>query len=430
MMNKSVDIYLNEYEVPKKWFNFVPSLPKPLPEVKNHETEVCNTQTTLMQRIKPKELLEQDHCKEDWIDIPEAIYENLFRIGRPTPLRRAVNLERYLDTPAHIYFKREDTLVTGSFKLTTAIVQAYYAKKNGFEGVVSETGAGQWGMGLALASKLYGLNCRIFMAKCSLEQKPYKEVYMNLLNTKVLPSPSEFTEIGRDILKKVPNHPGTLGTAISEAIAYALGEEGWAYLAGSNTTHVLIHQTLLGLEVKKQMEKIGEKPDALYACVSGGSNLGGFMLPFIRERMNNEIRYIASESTAAPRLTQGKYDYDFSDYKGYTAMTKSYTMGHNYIPDPIHVGGLRQHNGSPIIGLLRSENLLEAEAYDEAEAFKAAKLFLEKEGVLIAPETSHAAASIMKAANEAKRTGSHKNLIMLCSGSGMLDLEGYRSVLL
>lgn len=429
-MKNSVDICLMENEMPGKWFNFVHSLPRPLPEVKNHETEVCSTQTTLMQKIKPQELLEQDHCREEWITIPEEIHENLFRIGRPTPLRRAVNLERYLDTPAHIYLKREDTLVTGSFKLTTAIVQAYYAKRNGFKGVVSETGAGQWGMALALSAKLYGLQCRIFMAKCSLEQKPYKEVYMKLLNAEVLPSPSDSTEIGRGILKSRLNHPGTIGTAISEAIAYALGESGWAYLAGSNTTHVLIHQTLLGLEVKRQMEKIGEKPDELYACVSGGSNLGGFMLPFLKERMKHEIRYIGAESTAAPRLTKGKYDYDYSDYKGYTAMTKSYTMGHDFIPDPVHVGGLRQHNGSPIIGLLRNEGLLEAEAFHEAEAFRAAKLFLEQEGILIAPETSHAAASIIKAAREAKEKGCRKNMVMLCSGSGMLDLEGYQSVLL
>lgn len=428
-MNKSIDIYLNESEMPDKWYNFVPFLPKKMPAAKNHETDVCSDQAGLMQKIRPKELLLQDHYEGKYIKIPGEVRDRLFQIGRPTPLRRAAALEKYLGTPAHIYFKREDLLLTGSFKLSTAIPQLYYARNEGFKGVVSETGAGQWGMALALSSKFYGLECNVFMAKCSLEQKPYRKIYMDLLGAEVIPSPSILTSTGRDILMENKHHAGTLGTAISDAVAYAKDNKDFAYLSGSNTTHVLIHQTLLGLETKKQMEKAGEKPDMLFACISGGSNLGGFMLPFIEERMNNEVLYIGAESSAAPRLTQGNYEYDYSDYKGYTPLVKSYTMGHSFIPDPVHAGGLRQHSGSPVAGLLRHENLLDAKAYSEKVAFEAAKVFLETEGVLVAPETSHAVAAVIETALELKRANKKKNLVMLCSGSGMLDLEGYKSVI-
>jgi len=425
------DINLTADEMPQKWYNFIKDLPEELPPALEHETNVCTSQSQIAQKIRPKVLLQQNHLDSEWCDIPESILENLIRIGRPTPLRRALNLERYLDTPAKIYFKREDTLLTGSFKLNTAIAQAYYAKQEGFTGVVSETGAGQWGMALSLASSLYDLDCKIFMSKCSLEQKPYKGMYGAMLGCKFSPSPGPDTKIGRELLVTNPNHPGDIGTAISEAIDYTLEHSDKAYLSGSNTTHVLLHQTLLGLETKKQLEKVDDYPNELIACVSGGSNFGGLVLPFLKDKLkdSDSIHFVASESTAAPRLTQGIYDYDYSDYAGYTPKTKSYTMGHDFIPDPIHVGGLRQHNGSPIIGLLRNKGLIDAQAFNEVEAFKAAQVFLQTEGVLVAPESAHAVASAILTALRCKETNTTKSIVFLCSGSGMLDLKGYNDIL-
>ena len=430
-IKNSFDINLTADEMPHQWYNFIKDLPEELPPTLEHETEVCTSQSQIAQKIRPNILLQQNHLDSQWCDIPNSVLENLFRIGRPTPLRRAINLERYLDTPAKIYFKREDTLLTGSFKLNTAIAQAYYAKQEGFSGVVSETGAGQWGMALSLASKLYGLDCKIFMSKCSLEQKPYKSMYGAMLGCKFSPSPGPDTKIGRQLLSTNINHPGDIGTAISEAIEYALEHPNQAYLSGSNTTHVLLHQTTLGLETKKQLEKVGEYPSELIACVSGGSNFGGLVLPFLKDKLSNpeSIHFLASESTAAPRLTQGTYDYDYSDYAGYTPKTKSYTMGHDFIPNPIHVGGLRQHNGSPIIGLLKNKGLIDAQAFGEVDAFKAAQLFLQTEGVLVAPESAHAVASAISSALICKETQTKKTIVFLCSGSGMLDLKGFEDTL-
>ncbi|MFF2910165.1 TrpB-like pyridoxal phosphate-dependent enzyme [Paenibacillus sp. NPDC057934] len=427
-ITKSLDIHLTADEMPRQWYNFMKDLPEALPPTLNHETEVCTSQLDISHKICPHALLQQDRWDSEWCDIPESVLENLIRIGRPTPLRRAYNLESYLGTPAKIYFKREDTLLTGSFKLNTAIAQAYYAKQEGFTGVVSETGAGQWGMALSLASSLYDLDCKIFMAKCSLEQKPYKRMYGAMFDCKFSASPGNDTEFGRTLLKSNPNHPGDIGTAISEAIEYALAHPDKAYLAGSNKPHVLMHQTLLGLEVRKQLEKVNDFPDELIACVSGGSNFGGLILPFLKDRLKNKnaIRFLAAESSAAPRLTQGTYDYDYSDYAGYTPKTMSYTMGHDFIPDPIHVGGLRQHNGSPIIGLLRNKGLVDAQAFNEVEAFKAARLFLNTEGVLVAPESAHAIASAISSAVQCQRTKTKKTIVVLCSGSGVMDLEGYQ----
>lgn len=431
MCTNSFDIILSPDEMPKKWYNFLPLVQDDLPNSLEHTTSICSSQFDVAKKIRPKALLAQDKLSTEWIDIPEEILGNLIKVGRPTPLRRAVNLERYLGTSAKIYFKREDVLATGSFKLNTAISQLYYTSKEGFDGVVSETGAGQWGMALSLASKFYGLKCKIFMAKCSLEQKPYKQMYSALLGCNFSPSPGPDTIIGQELLASNPTHPGDIGTAISEAINYALNQDNYAYLSGSNTNHVMMHQSLLGLETKLQLDKVGDSPDELIACVSGGSNFSGLVLPYLSRKIDNpdSIRFIAAESTAAPRLTEGHYDYDYSDYAGYTPKTKSYTMGHEFIPNPIHVGGLRQHNGNPVIGYLRHKNLIDAYAYNEVDAFEAAKLFLHTEGVLVAPESAHAVKAAIDSALKCKSSSSSKTIVFLCSGSGFLDLEGYDSTL-
>ncbi len=431
MVNNSFHITLSPEEMPTRWYNFRLDLPEPLPKTLNYDSPVCSNQTELSKKFRPKALLEQDQSNEQWIDIPNEILDNLLKIGRPTPLIRARALEKYLDTPAKIYYKREDTSLTGSFKLSTAIAQTYYCKKEGFKGIVTETGAGQWGMAIALCSKLYGLPAEIFMAKCSLDQKPYRRIYANLLEAKLTASPSTQTKVGRALLKNHPNHPGSIGTAISDAIERALELDNYAYLSGSNQTHVLIHQSLLGLEVQKQLAKVSEHPDELIACVSGGSNFGGLTLPYLKQKLvGSPIKFVAAESIAAPRLTKGVYDYDNSDYAGYTPKTLSYTMGHEFIPDPIHVGGLRQHNGSPVIGLLNKHKIISPEVFTETEAFEAAKLFLHTEGLLVAPESSHAVAATINSALRCKKEGKSKTLVFLCSGNGFLDLEGYGEVLL
>lgn len=430
-LDTSIDILLNHNEMPRQWYNFTLDFPEELPLSINHETSICKNQLQVAKEIRPSILLQQDNLKERWYDIPDEIRDNLYRIGRPTPLRRAVKLEKYLQTPAKIYFKREDTLLTGSFKLNTAIAQAYYAKKEGYEGIVSETGAGQWGMALALASKFYGLRCKIFMAKCSMEQKPYKAMYGNILDCDFMPSPGENTKVGRMLLEENAEHPGDIGTAISEAIDYALEHKEYAYLSGSNATHVLLHQTLLGLETKIQLQKVNQTPDILIACVSGGSNFGGLILPYLKQKINkrDSIKFLAAESSAAPRLTKGIYDYDYSDYVGYTPKTKSYTMGHRFIPEPIHVGGLRQHNGNPVISMLRKNGLVDADAYDEYQAFKAAKIFLETEGIFAAPESAHAIAAAIEEAKICRNEGIEKTIVFLCSGNGFLDMSGYHEIL-
>ncbi|NVD98808.1 TrpB-like pyridoxal phosphate-dependent enzyme [Massilia sp. BJB1822] len=420
---------LGEEELPAQWYNFLLDLPKPLPPVEDVHVPPS---AEIMAKIRPVELLRQNAPSEPWVAIPDPVRERLLQIGRPTPLRRALALEAALQTRARIYIKREDTLVTGSFKVGTAVAQAYYAKEEGRDSLVSETGAGQWGMSLALVSQMFGLKCKIFMTRCSLEQKRYRDHYMRLLGTEVSPSPSRSTEIGRRLLEQHPGHPGTMGTAISEAIETALATPGAAYLSGSNVNHVHLHQTLLGQEVRAQLALAGEHgPDQLIACVSGGSNLCGFMLPFLPDKKaGRAVSFLGAESTAAPRLTQGTYEYCSSDPAGYTPRVLAYSMGPDFIPLPVHAGGLRQHNSSPLVSLLRKEGLLDATAIEEREAFEAGRLLLRTEGFLVAPESAHAVAAAIQAALRARADGSDPCIVVLGSGSGMLDLEGYRQVLL
>ncbi|HEX9060583.1 MAG TPA: TrpB-like pyridoxal phosphate-dependent enzyme [Clostridia bacterium] len=423
-------IQLKIDDIPSKWYNCLPDLPEAIPPLKDSgrgESEIER-----MKKIRPAVLIEQDTDERDrFIDIPGEVLERYVQIGRPTVLKRAVYLEKYLNTPAKIFFKREDMLTMGSFKLNSSIPQAYYSKKEGRTHLVTETGAGQWGVAVANAGKFYNLKSTVFMAKCSYESKPYRQVLMRLFGTEVYPSPSGKTKAGRDMLEKDPNHTGSIGSAISEAIELSTSISDAAYLSGSNLNHVLMHQSIIGQEVKKQMELIGEKADELIACVSGGSNLGGLMLPFLPDKLGGDnLKFIAVESNAAPRLTKGEYRYDHGDPAGLTPLSMSYTLGMDYVPPAVHVGGLRQHSGSPLVGLLRKLGMIDARTYDQDEAFKAGRLFLETEGILPAPETCHTIAAVIESAVEAREKGISKNIVFCFSGNGFLDLHGYDDVLL
>ena len=351
------------------------------------------------------------------------------RVGRPTPLMRAYELEEYLQTPAHIYIKREDYMPTHSFKINSAIAQTYYAKKEGFKGVVSETGAGQWGLALSYAAAMNGLSTHFFWVKVSKHQKPMRADWCKLFGANIYESPSTITTTGRRILEQDINCPGSLGISIGEAIEFASQHPEYAYVSGSNLCHVIMHQTIIGLELKKQLKKLGVKPDAFVACCGGGSNLGGFMGPFIfDEEYNKNTTFLAVESDAAPRLTKGEYKYDTADPYGFTPMSKSYTLGRDYIPVANHVGGLRQHNGSPIIGVLRNEGLLDAVDYSQKSALEAGVIFSKLYGVLPAPESSHALKGTIDLALKAKKEGVKTTIVMCLSGNGILDMSAYKTL--
>lgn len=423
-------IQKNEVSIPKKWFNVLPHLPEPLPPPKDPDNS-RDSPIEVMKKIRLKKLLEQDQSEQTWIDIPEEVLTNYEKIGRPTPLYRAVGLEKYLDTPARIYFKREDVLPTGSFKLNSSLAQAYYAKEEGATGLVTETGAGQWGLAVAYACNFYDLKSVIFWVKVSQEQKVARATFTKMLGATVYPSPSQRTAAGRKILEKDPNCLGSIGTGIGEAINFAMDSPDFKYVSGSNLPHVLLHQTVIGLETKEQLASLGEEPDQLVACVGGGSNLGGFMNPFLPDKLKRgkDLEWIAAESDAAPRLTKGEYRYDHSDPVGLTPLSLSYTLGMDYMPPPVHVGGLRQHNGSAIIGLLRRHQLLDAYAYSQEEAFKAGKIFLDCERILAAPEACHAIRAVVDSALMAKKNGKEKVIVACLSGNGLLDMHGFQSVL-
>ncbi|MFZ1527914.1 MAG: TrpB-like pyridoxal phosphate-dependent enzyme [Ferruginibacter sp.] len=419
---------MKKVEIPRFWYNVLPHLNAPLaPPI--DVVDENGSRIEIIKKIRPRALQLQDESDEEWIGIPDEVLEAYEQIGRPTPLVRAIQLEKYLGTPAKIFLKREDVLPTGSFKLNTSIAQAYFAKKEGIKGLVSETGAGQWGTSLAFAANQFGLDSRIFWVKVSYEQKPYRVLQAKLLGAEVVPSPSEMTSAGREILKKDPQSPGSIGTGISEAIDFALHNDSYKYVSGSNLPHVLLHQSVIGLETKEQLLALGETPDVLVACVGGGSNLGGFMSPFIEDSRKKGLRLFGAESEAAPRLTKGEYKYDHSDPLGLTPKVLSYTLGMDYVPPPVHSGGLRQHNGSPVIGSWKNEGLLEAKAFSQEDAFEAGRLFAQYERAIPAPETNHAIKAVIDLALDCKKQQRKCNIVMCFSGSGLLDLSGYQKVL-
>ena len=415
-------------DTPKEWLNVISCLNTPLAPI-HDVVDKLGSRIEIMSKIRVKALLEQDNSLDTYIRIPQDILDTYEIIGRPTPLVRAINLEKYLDTPANIYIKREDLLPTGNFKLNTAIAQIYYAKQEGAKSLVTETGAGQWGLSVAYTCNMMGLSSKIFWVKISQSQKKYRDILIKLLGGEVIASPSNITKAGKEILKNNPNSNGSIGSGIAEAISYALENTSYKYISGSNLPHVLTHQTIIGLETKRQLEYLDEHPDVLIACVGGGSNLGGFMFPFITKNRDNMPELIGAESHASPRLSRGEYRYDHSDPLGLTPQTLSYTLGSNYKLPQNHVGGLRQHNGSPIIGNIRKEGILNVKSYTQEETFKAGQLFTKCEGYLPAPETNHAIKAVIDYALKCKKEKKKKNIVMCFSGSGLLDLSGYGEIL-
>ena len=412
-------------EVPTHWLNPILSLPEPLPPIVDESEDQHRIQ--LQRHIRLQAMLDLDANPNRFIEIPERVRKDLVAIGRPTPLTRARALEKSLGTPAEIYLKREDTLPTGAFKLNSAIAQVRAAQEEGAEELVTETGAGQWGHAVAFACARAGIRPTIFWAAISARQKTSRRALLTMLGAQVESSPSSQTALGRDMKRDGLHMDGSLGLAIGEAIEYASINPEAKYISGSNVPHVLIHQTVIGLETKAQLAALEVEPDVLIACVGGGSNLVGFMAPFLYEKAirGAGLRLIAAEAATSPRLTQGRYEYDYSDLGCNTPMVKSYTLGRDYQLPPTHVGGLRQHSGSPIVGVMNHAGLLDARAYEEKDIFAAGRDLLRTEQILIAPESCHALLAGIEEALEAKRAGNKKVIVICISGSGLLDLEGY-----
>ncbi len=424
-----IRVDLSQEEIPVYWYNIVSDLPDLPPPIHPATKEPLGPKD--FYPLFPKECVDQEFSREKFIKIPEELREFYVRIGRPTPLYRAKRLEEYLRTPARIYYKREDVTPTGSHKLNTALVQAFCAAKEGLEYLTTETGAGQWGSALSYATSMMGLRALVFMVRISYQQKPYRKLVMKLYGADIVPSPSDRTEIGRKYLEQDPNHPGSLGIAISEAIETAMKDEKAKYSLGSVLNHVLLHQTVIGLEAKKQMEIVGEKPDVLIGCVGGGSNFAGLTFPFIEGilRGKEEYKVVAVEPRASPSLTEGEYRYDFGDSAGVTPLIKMFTLGHDFVPPPIHAGGLRYHGAAPTVSLLKSKGVIESVAYPQEEVFEAGRIFAMTEGLIPAPETTHAVKAAIDEALKAKEEGKEKVILFNFSGHGLLDLKGYEDVL-
>lgn len=416
-------ILLDEDDMPKEWYNINPDLPVPLPPPLNPQTGKPLGPSDLAP-LFPMELIKQEMSMERFIKIPEEVRE-IYRLWRPSPLYRASRLEKALKTKAKIYYKWEGVSPPGSHKPNTAVAQAYYNMKEGVTRLATETGAGQWGSALAFATTLFGLKCTVYMVKVSYNQKPYRRIMMETWGAEVFPSPSKRTNAGRRILEKDPNCPGSLGIAISEAVEDAATHDDTKYSLGSVLNHVLMHQTIVGLEAKKQLESIGEYPDMVLGCVGGGSNFAGLSFPFLYDKLKGdrkELRAVACEPTACPTLTKGLYAYDYGDTAQLAPIVKMYTLGHDFIPDPIHAGGLRYHGDAPQLCLLVKEKVMEARAFNQVECFKAAELFAKTEGFIIAPEASHVVKAVI---DEAKGCKEEKVILFNNSGHGNLDLAAY-----
>lgn len=422
----SYKIELSSDDVATKWYNINADLPVELPAPKNSEGK---DQISTLPDIFVNECLNQEFSTERYIKIPNEVRELYQRLGRPTPLHRAVGLEEKLNTPAKIYFKREDTSPTGSHKLNSAIAQAYFAKKEGVEKLTTETGAGQWGTALSLASSLMDLEATVYMVRVSFDQKPFRKTVMQLYDGNVYASPSNNTEVGRKILEETPDHPGSLGIAISEAVEEALGDEKVKYTLGSVLNHVILHQTVIGQEIQTQLEIEEAEPDTMIACVGGGSNFGGSLFPFLREKIkgNTECEFIAAEPSACPTLSQGEYTYDFGDNMGFTPLLKMFTLGHDFVAPSVHAGGLRYHGMNSQVSLLTKEGYITPKTAHQNDVFAAGKLFAQCEGVIPAPETNHAIKIAIDEAQKCKQTGEEKTIVVNFSGHGLLDFKGYES---
>ncbi len=419
---------LKEEDIPRAWYNIIPDLPSPLPPALHPGTKKPLGPEDLAP-LFPMSLIMQEVSTERWIEIPEEI-RKAYALWRPSPLHRAHRLEKMLDTPAMIFFKNESTSPAGSHKPNTAIPQAYYNKQEGVKRLATETGAGQWGSALSLGCKMFGLECTVYMVKVSFNQKPYRRLLMETWGGTVHASPSNLTNSGRKILAENPDSPGSLGIAISEAVEDAATHDDTKYALGSVLNHVCLHQTVTGLEVKKQLEMAGVEPDVLIGCVGGGSNFSGLAFPFVKDKLNGQkIRLLAVEPTACPSLTKGLYRYDFGDTVGLTPLLKMHTLGHAFVPPPIHAGGLRYHGDAPLLCLLRDKNIIDAVAYNQSDIFKAALMFAQTEGILPAPESAHAIRAAVDEALKCKASGEKKVIVFLLSGHGHFDLAAYDNYL-
>jgi tryptophan synthase beta chain len=428
-MRDETKILLTEKEMPKQWYNIQADLPKPLPPVLHPGTGKPIGPNDLAP-LFPMGLIMQEVSQERYIDIPEEV-QDVYKIWRPTPFVRAKRWEKVLDTPAKIYYKWEGVSPPGSHKPNTAVAQAYFNKQEKVKRITTETGAGQWGSALAFACNLFKIECKVYMVKVSYQQKPYRRLLMETWGAKCIPSPSTETDAGKHILAENPDSPGSLGIAISEAVEEAAKREDTKYSLGSVLNHVMLHQTVVGLEVKKQMEKIGEYPDILIGCVGGGSNFSGFALPFVRDKIvdNKKTRIVAVEPLACPSLTKGLYRYDFGDTACTTPLIKMFTLGHNFIPAPIHAGGLRYHGMAPIVCHLYDLKLIEAVAVHQRPVFEAAISFARSEGHVLAPETAHALRVVMDEALRCKESGQSKVIVFNASGHGHFDMSSYEKYL-
>jgi tryptophan synthase beta chain len=417
-------ITLSQKDLPEAWYNVLPDLPKPLEPPLHPATKEPVTPDDLAP-LFPMGLIEQEVSGENYIEIPEEVRE-IYKIWRPTPLVRADRLEKHLQTPARIYYKNEGVSPAGSHKPNTAVAQAYYNSKEGVKKLTTETGAGQWGSALAMGCCFFDIELQVFMVGSSFYQKPYRRILMETWGAKVVPSPSPLTETGQRFLKEDPETSGSLGMAISEAVEMAMGGDDVKYSLGSVLNHVLLHQTVIGLEAKKAFEMIGDYPNLVIGCVGGGSNYAGTSLPFVNDvKAGKDVRLIAVEPTSCPTLTGGKYEYDFGDISGRTPLLLMYTLGHEFIPPPSHAGGLRYHGDAPIISALVKEGLMDAVAYHQTEVFDAAVTFANTEGHIPAPETAHAVKAAIDEAIKCRESGESKCIFFNFSGHGMLDLAAY-----
>ena len=419
-------IYLEEHEIPTQWYNVRSDMKnKPAPLLNPGTGQPLKAED--LEPIFCQELVKQELDNDTkWIDIPEEVL-TFYKMYRPSPLVRAYFLEKALDTPAKIYYKFEGNNTSGSHKLNSAIAQAYYAKKQGLKGVTTETGAGQWGTALSMACQFFGLDCQVYMVKCSYEQKPFRREVMRTYGAKVTPSPSDTTNVGRKILAEFPGTSGSLGCAISEAVEAAVTQEGYRYELGSVLNQVLLHQSIIGLEAKTALDKYGIKPDIIIGCAGGGSNLGGLIAPFVGEKLRGEADYriIAVEPASCPSFTRGKFAYDFCDTGMICPLAKMYTLGSQFIPSPSHSGGLRFHGMSTVLSQLYHDGLFEARAVEQTSVFEAATLFARAEGTLPAPESSHAIRVAIDEALKCKETGEEKTIVFGLTGTGYFDLVAY-----
>ena len=423
---KTKKFLLQEKDIPTAWYNIVADMKnKPLPLLNPKTKQPIKAED--LYHLFSKAVSDQEMNTTDaWIEIPEEV-RDLYKVWRPTPLVRAYGLEKALDTPAHIYFKNESVSPIGSHKLNSAIAQAYYCKKEGVTNITTETGAGQWGAALSYAAKAFGLELAVYMVKVSYHQKPYRRSIMQTFGAQVIASPSMSTKAGRKIITDHPNYQGSLGTAISEAVELAMSTPNCRYTLGSVLNHVMLHQTVIGLEAEKQMEMAGEYPDVVIGCFGGGSNFSGITFPFLRHKLieGKDIRIVAAEPASCPKLTRGEFQYDFGDEAGYTPLIPMFTLGHNFSPANIHAGGLRYHGAGSIVSQLRKDGMMDAVDIPQLETFKAATLFAQTEGIIPAPESSHAIATAIREAEQAKAEGKSRTILFNLSGHGLIDMAAY-----